>query len=547
MTPVKVVDRFPRAAAERIALYRANGLWHNRVLADGVEAAAARRPTAVAVADNSSALTYAELASAVAAALATLAAHGVGGGDGVVLVAGNTVPGVIAYHALLRAGATLVALDRRCGAADLRVAFDAIPHRPRVIIAAGEAERLGDALDGVEVIPLEAFGDGGAVPGQALPGRALPGLAEPDRDRTAVILFSSGTTSRPKGVLHSLNTLTAGAANMARITSSDQTTVCFLVSPLTSITGLMQVHLTADCHATLVLEDHFEPEQTLRRANAAGATLLGGAPVIAERLLRAATGERHGADRNSASRGRAVSFRTLALGGAMLPRPLLELAMDRFGIEIARVYGSSEAPNFSGSVAGDDREARLSDDGLLMAGSEVLVGSANHPSEGLLRGPNVFLGYLDAADNADAFACGWYRSGDQVELNDGRLTVVGRLKEIVNRNGLKISLPETDAALDGLPGVTESASFGMPDPDTGERLAIAVLLEPGALLKLTELVAYLREAGAATRKLPEQLVRWNGPLPRTASGKIVRSRLAMEAPAQDYDLAARLTKDDDAQ
>jgi acyl-CoA synthetase (AMP-forming)/AMP-acid ligase II len=279
----------------------------------------------------------------------------------------------------------------------------------------------------------------------ALPAQAL--LPEPDRDRAAVLLFSSGRTGRPKGVLHSLNTLTAGAANMAAITSADSGTVCYLVEPLTSITGLMQVHLTADSHATLVLEDRFDPRESLRRMSAAGATLLGGAPAIAERLLHAAM----------ASPGTGVSLRTLALGGAMLPRPLLELATESFGIKIARVYGSSEAPNFTGSLPTDDRDARLSDDGALMPGSEVRVGSSGHPREGMLRGPSLFLGYLEPADNASAFEGGWYRTGDQVEMSSasngqGRLTVVGRLTEVVNRNGRKISFPEADAALDRLPG-----------------------------------------------------------------------------------------------
>jgi acyl-CoA synthetase (AMP-forming)/AMP-acid ligase II len=295
----------------------------------------------------------------------------------------------------------------------------------------------------------------------------------------------------------------------------------------------MQVHLTADSHATLVLEDQFDPQETLRRMSAASATLLGGAPVIAERLLQAARP------------GTSLSLRTLALGGAMLPRPLLELATDAFGIGIARVYGSSEAPNFSGSLPADDREARLSDDGALMPGSEVRVGSREHPREGLLRGPGVFLGYLDPGDNAGAFEGDWYRSGDQVELSSarggqGRLTVVGRLKEVVSRNGLKISLPEADAALAGLPGAVEWSSFGLPDPETGERLAVAVQPAGGAALTLDDVVAHLLAAGVARRKLPEQLVRWDGPLPRTASGKVVRSRLAMESPAKDSDLAPRL-------
>ena len=206
---------------------------------------------------------------------------------------------------------------------------------------------------------------------------------------------------------------------------------------------------------------------------------------------------------------------------------------------------ASEAPNFTGSLPDDNREARLSDDGALMPGSEVRVGSAAHPGEGLLSGPGVFLGYLDAADNAAAFDDGWYRSGDQVELSRGsrgetRLTVTGRLTEVVTRNGLKISLPESDAALEGLPGAAESSCFGLPDAATGERLAVAVQVAYGASVTLDDVVAYLLGKGIAVRKLPEQLVRWDGPLPRTASGKIIRSRLVMESAAKDGDVAPRL-------
>lgn len=558
----------PSVSAERAAHYRALGLWDTRLLRDGIEAAAARRPDAPAVADNEVRLSRQELSEAVRAAVGTLSARGVRTGDSVVLVSGNTRHGVIAYHGLLRMGALLTALDRRCGAADLRAALDALPGRPRVILPAAEADRFADLVGGDVSVPLELFDapSPGSTPAPAAD------WAEPDRDRAAVVLFSSGTTGRPKGVVHSLNTLTAGADNMARITSADEDSVCFLVSPLTSITGLMQVHLAADHDAVLVLEDHFEPAATLRRLNDAGATLLGGAPVIAERLLRAAeqagasaaSGSAQGAEPAAASgpgagseqgsgseRGSEpgtgpapgaprITLQTLALGGAMLPRPLLDLADRAFGIGVARVYGSSEAPNFTGSLPGDDRETRLSDDGALMPGSEVRVGSSTHEREGLLRGPGVFLGYLDPEDNAAAFEDGWYRSGDQVELHDGRLTVVGRLKEIVNRNGLKISLTETDAALADFPGVLESSSFAVPDPETGERLAVAVLPVEGVSVTLDDVVTHLLALGVARRKLPEQLVRWDGPLPRTASGKIVRSRLVMEAPAKDSDVAPRL-------
>ena len=175
-----------------------------------------------------------------------------------------------------------------------------------------------------------------------------------------------------------------------------------------------------------------------------------------------------------------------------------------------------------------------------MPGTEIRIGSAGHRQEGLLRGPAVFLGYADAAHNVDAFEDGWFRTGDAVEVHDRRLTVVGRIKDVVNRNGFKFSPSEIDVALASMTGVVEYASFGVPDPETGEHLAIAVRPERGTVITLDRVCAHLRAEGTATRKLPEQLVVWDEPLPRTVSGKLVRSRLLMESPAKHNEYAPRL-------
>ncbi len=510
-----------QVSADRARRYRAEGWWDSGTLRDGIEAAAARRPGALAVADAEVQLTYEDLARRVASAMAALTASGLRRGGDAVLVTGNAVAGVVCFHALARLGATALLLDRRCGAADVRIALEVLPEAA-IIVPTALQERLVGGLERDAVV-LEALG---ADAGDALNVE----WSEPDRDTPAAVLLTSGTTARPKAVVHSLNTLTAGAANMARIASANERTVAFLVSPLSSITGVMQVLLAADQHAALVLDDAFDPEESFDRMNDAGATLLGGAPVIAERLLR--TAQRRGVNR--------TTLRTLALGGSMLPRPLLELATDGFGIEIVRVYGSSEAPNFTGSLPGDDRDRRLSDDGALMPGSEVRVGSSRNPNEGMIRGPSLFLGYAGAEDDDAAFEDGWFRTGDLVELQDDRLTVIGRLKAVVDRAGLKISLDEVEAALAGMRGVLEHACFGVPDPSTGERLAVAVLPEADADVTLDDVVRHLDAQGTARRKLPEQLVIWDGPLPRTPSGKVVRSRLVMEAAAKRSDLAERL-------
>jgi acyl-CoA synthetase (AMP-forming)/AMP-acid ligase II len=490
-----------------------------------------------AVVDRHRRLTAGELEVAGGAAAARLRGAGVAAGDAVLLVTGNEVAGVVAYHAILRLGAVAVVLDRRAGAADVRHALDAIRTR-LVVLPDPERERLlgrdlaGDAVDAVDLDALDL--DALVAPRWDADGGTdgLDAVEVPDT-APATVLFTSGTTNRPKAVVHSRATLAATTDNFVRIldaaADADEPLVAFLVSPLTSSAGICQVHLTARVGGTLVLEDRFDPEATLAFLHDVGANFLGGAPVIAERLLDAAV-----------ATGRGLPPMTMALGGALLPRPVLELATDRFGVRIARVYGSSEAPNFSGSLPEDDRATRLGDDGALMAGNEVRIGSSEHPEEGMLRGPCVFVGYLDPDDNAAAFEDGWYRTGDTLEVHDGRVTVTGRIKEIVNRNGLKISLHEVDDALQGLPGAAEVACFGVPDDATGERLCVAVRVRDGARVSLDDVVAHLQAAGLATRKLPEQLVRWDEPLPRTGSGKIVRTRLATGSAGRPTDLAPRL-------
>ena len=421
---------------ERAARYRAEGLWDAVGLTDGIEAEAARRPDALALADNEHRLSHAELSRAVANGVATLATHGVGLGDGVVLVAGNTVHPVVAYHALLRVGATTLVLDRRCGAADVRHALDVLPGTVRIVASAVERQRLIEGLEGLEGLDrpdgatptawlqLEAFGD--TAP-------RTPGVddAEPDRDAPAVVLFTSGTTGRPKGVIHSLNTLTAGAANMARITGADETSVLFLVSPVTSITGIMQMHLAADRHAALVLEDRFD--RTPRSTGSSGR-----APRFSA-VRRSSPSGCCGAE--ARRRGDGLALRTLALGGAMLPPPAARAGDRRFrhrdrpGL---RLVGGAQLQR---AAARRDRGAATRRRRRAHAGQPRCASvQANTRRKDCYVDPAVFLGYVDPDDNAGAFEGDWFRTGDLVELHADRLTVVGRIKDVVNRNGLKISL-----------------------------------------------------------------------------------------------------------
>ena len=164
----------------------------------------------------------------------------------------------------------------------------------------------------------------------------------------------------------------------------------------------------------------------------------------------------------------------------------------------------------------------------------------NHPAEGLLRGPGLFLGYVDERDNEASLEEDRYLTGDLVEVSDQRLTVVGCLKEVVNRNGFKIPLNEVDAVLHGAPGVEEYSSFGVSDGVTGEHLVVAVVPAAGKVVTFDGLLEHLRASGLAIHKLPEEVVLWDEPLWRTASGKVIRSRLVMESPGKETLLGERL-------
>jgi len=202
--------------------------------------------------------------------------------------------------------------------------------------------------------------------------------------------------------------------------------------------------------------------------------------------------------------------------------PLLTLATERFGIEVARIYGSSEAPNTTGSLPGDSRLQRLADDGALMPGTEVRIGSAEYPLEGLLRGPAVFLGYADPADNAAAFEDGWFRTGDAVEVHDRRLTVVGRIKDVVNRNGLKISPGEIDAALAGLPvsSSTPRSVYPIPRPGSASWSRCVLILERRSRSTLSGRICEPR----GWRRGSFRSSSWSGPSPCRARRRARWSR-----------------------
>lgn len=486
--------------ADEAAARRAGGWWADRLAPELVSlAVGGGRPALV---DRDGTTTYTELAATVEDLAAALHGHGVSAGDAVVVVTDNDRHSVGACHAVWRLGAVAVLVHANSGASDIAFACTAVGAAAVLTAARADDHRVALADRAPLVAGIADLAGTSAEPAPAV-------TVDPDAPR--LIVFTSGTTASPKGVVHTANTLRASAANFAAMTDIRSDERFFLVSPLASMAGILQVlQLAPALGAVAVLEHAWDDEATLDLLLASGGTFYGGTDHALERLFAAAR-RRH----------RGVPLRTVAVGGAMLRRDVLDDAEDAFGIRVLRVYGSSEAPNSTSAHPDEERDVRLGDDGRPAPGVEVRLDDAG---ELLVRGPHLFRGYLDPTDNEGAFDGDWFRTGDTASLDAGRVRVVGRLAETANRNGKKLALAEVDEAFRTATGL-ECAAFAVPDPATGEHVALALVLAEGDELDLDGAVAAVRAQGLATWKLPEVVVRYDEPFPRTATGKVRRREL----------------------
>jgi len=328
-----------------------------------------------------------------------------------------------------------------------------------------------------------------------------------------------------------LNTMLAATRNFVgppELTAADN---IFMISPLASVTGMLQATTVAPwLGAQVTVESRFDDVATFDFLVETGATFFGGPDLLLDRVMDQAE-----------SRGATdLPIESVFLGGSMLDPRILARAEHEYGIVVLRAYGSSEAPVSTASARSEPEDVRLADDGSPLGGVEVRIGSKADPGECCLRGPHLFLGYVDPDDDASAFDDDWFRTGDIAELRDGRLKITGRIKDIVIRNGLNIPIAEVDGMVAALPGVVQCAGYGVDDDATGERLAMAVRMREGATLEFDAMVDALVAAGLAKWKIPEELVVWDEALPETASGKVQRNQLDEGGAGRPRALASRL-------
>ncbi|OBI24864.1 AMP-dependent synthetase [Mycobacterium sp. E1386] len=516
--PTELLWRAQRRAEALRHRYRAAGFWTGDPV-DMVRSAAARHPGRPAVVDRGAELTYGELDKRIDSAALAMADAGAVRGGAIVLVVGNDVDSVVAVHAALRVDALVLLVPRSAG-----------PKQLADIIARTRAP-VGAAPNWTTISQPELsglcrwieLGDGDRV------GAESPRPARP-ADEPSIVLYTSGTTSRPKGVIHSLSTLAKASANYVAAAGLGAEDRIFLISPLASVTGVVQALFIGPMLAIpVILEDRWDPSATCDLLVTSGATWYGGPDRLLDRLLDEA-----------AARDAAVPLRAVYLGGTTLDRRIVERVERDFGIVVMRAYGSSEVPVSTSGLRGEPRIVRHADDGLPLDDVDVRIGSEAEPTDCCIKGPHTFLGYTDAADDELAFDGEWFRTGDVAEIVGGRVRIVGRIKDIVIRNGLKIPAAEVEEAVSRIAGVRECAAYAVADDTTGERLTMAIVLEPDVEMTLAEVAEALLSEGLPKYKLPEELVLWDEPLPVNANGKIDRTKLDARSAGRRRLIADRL-------
>jgi cyclohexanecarboxylate-CoA ligase len=486
----------------------------------------AARPNSIYVTDDDRQISYQEVMERGAIIQLLLRENGVLPGDVVSLLLPNWWETVVAMHAVWGLGAVVNPVSPINRGRDLQTIFGLA--RPKLVLAPNTYR--GIEYRDMVVEALTAAGSPASVATVRDPvdatgavARSHPGFEaiDQDPDDIAMLMYTSGTTGRPKGVLHSHRTLLYESQSIAETFGLHGDSI-FMPSPLTHITGLCYgVIMPVLIEGSVVLMDRWDAANAVEliEHNACTAT------VSATPFLR-------GLSDRYEIRGMPSSLRVFVCGGADIPEALVAAAEKSMGTRVSRTYGSTEMPTLSVVRLDDLGETRFSTEGRIIGEARArLTGAVDGLGELEVHGPELFVGYLDETENESAFAPdGWFRTGDLARIeSDGTIVIAGRLKDLIVRGGENISAKEVEDLLLTHPTIDDVSIVGIPDDVMGER-ACAVVVSRDEKLSLADLTAHLDESGIAKQKYPELLF-LVAELPRTTSGKVQKFQLRAEAVA----------------
>jgi oxalate---CoA ligase len=476
--------------------------------------------TAIVLPEQNIRVSYGELRRQVESAAEALAACGIRRGDRIGMALPNGLPAIVSFLAASMAG-TAAPLNPAYKEDEFLFYLDDTNARVLLLPPDGADAARRAAGDRVRVITVTMSDAGEAALSGVTGNRSFD---PPSIHDVALVLHTSGSTGRPKRVPLAHKNLAISARNVARTYQLAADDVSLCVMPLFHVHGLVASTLaTLATGGILVVPAKFNPLSFWRVVAEYGVTWYSAVPTI-HQLLLARAGSTAG------KQAVAQRLRFIRSCSASLAPQLMHDLEAAFGAPVLEAYGMTEAAH---QMASNPLPPGARKPGSVGCGTDVRVSimdaQGRHTAIGehgevVIQGPNVIEGYENNPEaNAASFTDGWFRTGDQGYLDaDGYLTLVGRIKELINRGGEKISPREVDEVLLAHPAIAEAVCFGVPHPTWGEEVAAAVVLRGTATE--ADLLSYCRER-LADYKRPKQ-IHITDTIPRTATGKIQRRLVA---------------------
>jgi acyl-CoA synthetase (AMP-forming)/AMP-acid ligase II len=474
-------------------------------------------------------LTHGGLRTLARRTVGGLNAMGIGRNDRVALVLPNG-PEAASSFVTIACGATTAPLNPAYKAEEFTFYLTDLKAKALVVLAGMETPARAVAAElGVPVVDLVPDTDGPAGAFTLTPPPGLSGTAahpgEAEAQDVALVLHTSGTTSRPKIVpLRHIN-ITASASHIGETLALRVDDICLNIMPLFHIHGLIAATLSSlAAGGAVCCSPGFNAFRFFTWFSEARPTWYTAVPTMHQTILELAPRNREAIE--------AGRLRFIRSSSSSMPGPVMTAIETAFGVPLIESYGMTEAshqmasnplpprPRYPGcvGVASGPEVAIMDQEGNLLPPGAL--------GEVVIRGRNVTAGYENnQAANAAAFTNGWFRTGDQGVMDaTGYLRLTGRLKELINRGGEKISPLEVDEVLSDHPAVAQCLTFGMPHAKLGEEVAAAVVLRPGFTAKDTELRDFCAERLAGF-KVPRKIV-FLPEIPKGATGKLQRIGLA---------------------
>lgn len=505
-----------------------------------LDRAAALYGDQIAVTADEWSITYGQLAVRTAALGAGLTALGIVPQERVAVLGANSAAHLECWLGIPASGRVIADLNTRLAVDELAFLIDDCEARLLIHDAAnsGVAAELRERCPTLETLVLDGrvtSRSDATTYAELLGTGEVPATSEPEigADTLAAISYTGGTTGRPKGVMLSHGNLATNALHNLIVTKHRADDVFLHVCPMFHVAGIANVFAATWAGARQVVLPRFDAGAVARVIEAEQVTLTTLVPTMLARLL----------DHLEETPSDLSSLRNLHYAASPISPELQRRVCETLSCEIAQMYGMTEAaPSVTtlspevhrrGLAGHEPERGRLASMGVPIVGVSAEIRDSNgvraptgQIGEVWVRGPNVMLGYWGRSEaTAAALVDGWYRTGDAAYADvDGYLFMVDRLKDMIISGGENVYSIEVEHALVEADGVLEAAVFGVPDPQWGERVHAAVVLDPTAQWTEDALREHCRERIAGF-KVPRSWTFRSEPLPKSGAGKILKTTL----------------------